>query len=542
MALKAFMLRHKIDLAKKNLEVLREKESGYVQRETELEAAITEAVTAEEQAACEAEVETFEAEHSANTAAIADLEEEIRDLEEQLAEEERQQDVEPAPAAAQPEERTERREANIMPETRNRFGLTEEILRREDNAAFLAEVRSAIKERRNITNAGLLVSDTFLGIIKENVINYSKLYRHVYVRRLNGEGKLAVMGTVPEAVWEACCSIINEITLGINQVTVDCNKVAAFIPVCNSIIDDSDIALASEIIQALLIALGKALDKAILYGTGSGMPLGVYTRLSQTSQPASYPANAPAWVDLHTSNKLSIANTVTGIALFQTLMLDSAVMSGKYSRGELIWCMNDTTYKYLKAQGMSVNAAGQIVSAVEGQMPGAGGIVEVLDFIPNYNIVAGYFDLYLLADRQGMVVDSSNLPRFIEDETVFRARGRFDGLPVIASAFAAFAINSADFSGVTFAEDTANTPAYVILSAGALAVTAASGTNHSKQLTAIVLNAAGQKLDADVTWASSVEAKATVDTTGKVTGAASGSTVVSATAGTAVGVCNVTVS
>ena len=542
MALKALMLRHKIDLAKKNLEVLREKESGYVQRETELEAAITEAVTAEEQAACEAEVETFEAERSANTAAIADLEEEIRDLEEQLAEEERQQDVEPAPEAAQPEERTERREANIMPETRNRFGLTEDILRREDNAAFLAEVRSAIKERRNITNAGLLVSDTFLGIIKENVIDYSKLYRHVYVRRLNGEGKLAVMGTVPEAVWEACCGILNEITLGINQVTVDCNKVAAFIPVCNSIITDSDIALASEIIQALLIALGKALDKAILYGTGSGMPLGVYTRLAQTSQPASYPTNAPAWVDLHTSNKLSIANTVTGISLFQTLMLDSAVMSGKYSRGELVWCMNDTTYKYLKAQGMSVNAAGQIVSAVDGQMPAAGGIVEVLDFIPNYNIIAGYFDLYLLADRQGMVVDSSNLPRFIEDETVFRVRGRYDGLPVIANAFAAFAINSADFSAPTFAADAANTPAYVILSAGALAVTAATGTNHSKQLTAIVLNAAGQKIDASVTWASSVEAKATVDTTGKVTGAASGSTVVSATAGTAVGVCNVTVS
>ena len=57
MALKALMLRHKIDLAKKNLEALREKEAGYAQRETELAAAIAEAVTAEEQAACEAEVE-----------------------------------------------------------------------------------------------------------------------------------------------------------------------------------------------------------------------------------------------------------------------------------------------------------------------------------------------------------------------------------------------------------------------------------------------------------------------------------------------------
>ncbi|MBO5669963.1 MAG: Ig-like domain-containing protein, partial [Clostridia bacterium] len=45
-----------------------------------------------------------------------------------------------------------------------------------------------------------------------------------------------------------------------------------------------------------------------------------------------------------------------------------------------------------------------------------------------------------------------------------------------------------------------------------------------------------------VTWASSAEAKATVSSSGLVTGAASGSTVITATCGDAVAVCNVTVS
>lgn len=536
MALRALMLRKKIDLKQKELEALRAKTEEFDTRSSELEAAINEVTEgdAEAQAVIDGEIEAYEAERAAHDQAIADLEKEIGELENDLAAEELRQDTTPVESTKKPEER---KEEKIMIE-RNKFGITREMMSREDVKDFIGTLTTCIKEKRALNNAGLLIPEVFLGIVRENVINYSKLYRHTYLRRLNGEGKLTIMGTIPEAVWTACCANINEIDLGFADAVVDCNKVAAFVPVCNTIIEDSEIDIASQLVEALSIAIGKALDKAILYGTGSGMPLGVYTRLAQTSQPAGYPATARTWVDLHTSNILTIANTVTGTGLFQTIMLDSAVMSGKYSRGEIVWVMNELTYKFLKAQGMSVNAAGAIVSAVDGQMPGVGGIVEVLDFVPNYNIIGGYFDCYLLAERAGVNIESAPLTKFIEDETLFRAKARYDGQPVIAEAFVALAINSASAAGADMAADTANSPAFIQLNKTAATLATTTGT---LQLKASVLNANGQKVDAAITWASSNTAKATVSDSGLVTGKASGSTVITATAGDAVAVCNVTV-
>ena len=65
------------------------------------------------------------------------------------------------------------------------------------------------------------------------------------------------------------------------------------------------------------------MDKAILYGKGTGMPLGIVPRLAQQSAPANYPANAPAWVDLHTTNIKQIGgesvpmDTIMPVSLIQ---------------------------------------------------------------------------------------------------------------------------------------------------------------------------------------------------------------------------------
>ena len=539
MALKSLMLRKKIDLKTKELETLRASEEEFKTREAEIEAAIADANDEESQGVVDEAIEALNNDRSAHMSKIADLEKEIGELEAELKTEERAAEDTAAPAVIPAEPtKTEERKVEVKMEKRNRFGLSNEIVTETRAAEFLSVIRDCVNEKRSLTNAGLNIPDVFLGLIKENVINYSKLYRHVYLRSLSGDGKLSIMGNIPEAVWVECCGNINELDLGFARATVDCNKVAGFFPVCNAILEDSDIDLAAQIIEALSIAIGKALDKAILYGSGSGMPLGVYTRLAQTSQPAGYPATARAWVDLHTSNLLSIANTVTGVDLFKTIMIDSAVASGKYSRGDMVWVMNETTYKFLRAQGMSVNAAGAIVSAVDGSMPGVGGIVEVLDFIPNYNIIGGYFDLYLLGERQAITVESAPMVKWTEDETLFRGKARYDGLPVIAEGFLGLAINSASFSAPSFAADVANTPAFVQLDKGAVTLATTTGT---AQLHARILNAYGQEVDGTITWASSTPGKATVSDSGKITGVAAGSTVVTATCGDAVAVCNVTV-
>lgn len=453
MALKALMLRKQIDGKKKELDLLRAKDADFVKREADLEAAITEAETEEEQATVSEAIDSFNEEKQAHESAKADLEREVGELENDLAAEEREQEVEPA----KPEEKREEKKVMATAEKRNRFGITEEFVQREAVQAFLTECRTAMKEKRALTNVGLTIPQEFLGILRENLENYSKLYRHVNVRRIGGEGRMVIMGTIPEAVWTECCANLNELDLGFNDVEVDCNKVAGYFAVCNAVLEDSDVNLASELIAALGQAIGLALDKAILYGTGTKMPLGVVTRLAQTQAPAGYPATARPWVDLHTSNIKSIAASVKDADLFKNIVLDSGAIKGKYSRGEKVWVMNETTYTTLIANAMTVTSGGAIVAGVNGTMPVVGGIIEVLNFVPDNVIIAGYFDLYLLAERAGIQLNNSEHVRFLADETVYKGTARYDGQPVIAEAFAAIGINGVTPNAtMTFASDTAN--------------------------------------------------------------------------------------
>ena len=342
-------------------------------------------------------------------------------------------------------------------ETREKINVQENFVQREDVKEFLTNVRDVISEKRALTNAGLTVPTVMLGLIRENIERFSKLYDKVFVRRLSGNGRLNIMGTIPEAVWTECCANLNEMDLVFNNVEIDCNKVGAFIPVCNAILEDSDVDLANEILTAIGQAIGLALDKAILYGTGVKMPLGIVTRLAQTAEPADYPPTARTWVDLHTSNIKSIAAATTGVALFQELLVDSGAAKGKYSRGAKFWAMNETTYTKLVAESMSINASGAIVSGVNGTMPVIGGDLVVLDFIPDNVIIGGYGDLYLLGERRGVALNRSEHARFIQDQTVFKGTARYDGQPSIAEGFVAIGIGGTTPSAtMSFAPDTAN--------------------------------------------------------------------------------------
>lgn len=463
MALRALMLRKELDQLNKQLAELRTKAEGFTAREAELETAINEAETDEERNTVSEAVEAFENEREEVTGEIAGLEERVSGIESELEALEENQDPAPAPAA-DPEPKPENRERGFtIMNKRNIFRsmdvqTRDALFAREDVTNFLTQVRTAIKEKRAITGGGLLVPEVFLGLIRENIMEYSKLYKHVNVRQIGGNGTVVVMGTIPEAVWTDCCANLNELDLTFNDAEVACWRVGGYFDVCNATLEDSDIDLASELLTVLGQAIGLALDKAILFGLGTRMPLGVFTRLAQTAAPADYPATARPWADLHTSNVKSIAASVKGIDLFRTFLTDTAAAKGKYSRGEKVWVMNETTYTALVAAAMSIDAGGAIVAGVNGQMPVIGGVIEVLDFVPDNVIIGGYFDLYLLAERAGTRLDQSEHVHFIQDRTVFRGTARYDGLPVIAEGFVAIGINGTtpSASGITFAPDTAN--------------------------------------------------------------------------------------
>lgn len=455
MALKVLMLRKKLDEANKKLSALRSKEDEFTKREEELATAIEEAETEEEQKTVEDAVAEFETERAQNTTDISALTETIAQIEADIATEEARQDTTP-----KAEERKEVKPMNTRSKIFAKLNMEQRaaMFERQDVKDFLARAREAITNKRAITNAGLLIPKVFIGLLRENIEDYSKLYKHVFVRPVNGTAREVVMGTIPEGVWTEMCATLNELSLGFNDVEVDGYKVGGFFAICNATLEDSDIDLAGEILTALAQAIGLALDKAILYGTGTKMPLGVVTRLAQTEEPANYSETERAWADLHTSNIISISTANTeGIKLFKNIIIASGAAKGKYARGEKVWCMNESTRTRLLAEGLSINAAGAIVSGMNGTMPVVGGVAEVLSFIPDNVIIGGYFELYLLAERAGTSLAQSEHVRFIQDQTVFKGTARYDGKPVIAEGFVAIGINGVTPTAVmTFASDTAN--------------------------------------------------------------------------------------
>lgn len=469
--LKILMLKRQLDAKRSELKALEEKDADFQTREAELETAIGEVEpgNAEQEAAVTAEVDAFEADKAAHETAKQTLSADIENLETELADLERQ-----APAPKTPETREKVRgdvhmetQINIrsLPMGRRAFDALpmerrEAIVAQQDVQEFLGQLRGMKGQNRAVTGAELTIPVVFLELISENMYRYSKLLNRVRVRNVRGEARQTIAGIVPEAVWTEMCGAINELTFTFGQVTLDSYKVAGYVPVCNSILEDNDINLASWIVEMISESIGLAEDKAILYGKGaaSKMPLGIVTRLAQQSQPSDYPANAPAWEDLHTSNIKQIGgSSVTGAQFWAQLMEATGATYTRYSRGELFWAMNSKTYATLRSKVITFTATGDIASNIFGVLPIITGDVDILEFMPDGDIVGGYGDLYLWVQRAGMTIEQSREVQFIQDNTVFRGKARADGMPIIPGAFVAININNqAVTTTMDFAAHTAN--------------------------------------------------------------------------------------
>lgn len=469
--LKQILLRKKLDElraqmtdAEETRANLAERRAAMKLREEELEQAVGEVnadTTDEDKSALDEETAKWEADDAALSNEENENEETTRKLQEKIDDLQRELDEldKRSAAAAKVPEKEERKDEKIM-NTRKFFGMNmqerDAFFARQDVKDFLTRVRELGGQKRAVTGSELLIPTVVLDLLRENITETSKLYKHVNVRSVPGKARQNVMGTIPEAVWTEMCAKLNELALSFSGVEVDGYKVGGYIPVCNALLEDSDIDLATEIISVLGKAIGLALDKAILYGTGVKMPMGIVTRLTQSVDPNNQKSSIP-WTNLSASNVLSITGKMDA-ALFKEIVLASGAAKGKYSTGGKFWVMNENTQTKLIANSLSINAAGAITAGQMNTMPVIGGAIETLSFIPDDVIIGGYGDLYLLAERAGAALAQSEHVRFVEDQTVFKGTARYDGIPVIAEGFVAIGIGGTKptAGAVTFAEDTAN--------------------------------------------------------------------------------------
>lgn len=449
MALKTLILRNKLDIKKKSLQELRDKDPDFEKREKELEDAINEMdeeTSEEDRKTVEQQAEEFQKDKDKHEEDKKNLETEIEGIEEEIRKEEEKQ---PKP---EPEEgRSRKGEGERMMETRGKvpgsfFGMSmqerDAMMARNDVKEFITRIRQCIKEKRALTNVGLTIPDIMLPMIRQVATETSKLIRYVTVRPVGGTSRQNIMGEIPEGIWDEMCASIKELDLAFYNMEMDGYKVSGYFAVCNAILEDSDVNLAAEFINALGKAIGKAVDKAILYGKNVKMPMGIVTSILTKTAPDGYPATGRAWEDISTSHVVT-GKSATGIALFQDIVTSSGIIDNDYDTGEIVWVMNKKTHTKLIAESMGANSAAAITAGMNNSMPVIGGPIVELKYIPDDTVIFGYFKNYVLAERAGTKIAQSEHVKFLEDQTVFKGTARYDGDLAIREAFAVYGIGKA---------------------------------------------------------------------------------------------------
>ena len=507
MALKVLLLRKKLNEQNAELAKLRTTQAGYAKREAELEKDIEAAATEEEKAAVEEAVTAFEDEKQATEDAIAAATEAIDSLTEQIDELETAAqdaagsitgDTPPADDGGDKNRargNIKKRGARTMiPETREMLhGIELRTLRaqvqRSDVTDFLQRVRDLMGQKRSVKGAELGIPETLLPILRDTTERYSKLYSHLHVTPLKGKARQNIAGAIPEAVWTEATAKLNELDIDFSQIEMDGYMVGGFVVIPNSTLEDDDnLELLATVIDYLGQAIGKAVDKAAVYGDGDKKPVGFVHRLFLSAKPGWWGSQQADFTDLHTSNVLKLdLYEKDGVAFFRPLIAALGKAKPNYSNGQLVWVMNRTTHMDLMARAMSWNSAATLLAGMDDTMPVIGGTIVELDFMADYDVAGGFMDLERWVERSGATIDYSDIPLFIQNCTTFKGLQRFDGKPVFGEAFVIVNYNNTEpVTSLSFAPDYNGDPATLVISAavpasGSTTLTV-SGVTGSKQM------------------------------------------------------------
>lgn len=487
MALRQLVITKKLQALRKKLDDLKAKDAEFEQRkaelktrEAELEAAVNEVTDEtpdEDKAAVDESVEAFEKDQEAlnsdieaNDSEKKKLEEEIQQLQAELDELNERAKTPPVYIPEKSEQRGVERSMKTRMKLFDSIEQRDAFFAREEVRQFISAIRDI--KTRGVTNGSLTVPDIMLEVLRNNFEQYSKLAKYVNVKPVKGNARQNIMGAAPEGVWMEAEGAFNELDMSLNQIEVDGFMLGGIIWVSNNLLKDSDIALGSEIMEQLGKAIGKGADRAIIYGTGVKMPLGIVTRLAQSSKPDNWGTYAPEWKDLRTSNlkKLNI-NSQTGEAFFAPLIEALGAAKPDYSDGRAFWAMNRKTHINIMAKALAFNAAAALVAGINNQMPIIGGDIVELEFIDDNEIIGGFGSAYLLAEREGAAIEVSEHAKFAQHQTGFKGYARYDGMPVFGEAFVMVSFDNTDAETTsTFPFDYANTDL------GELTVTSEAGT------------------------------------------------------------------
>lgn len=499
MALKVLMLRSRLTPLLAELQAFEATRAGFAAREAELERDIADAQTDEERSVVSAAVDAFEQERSTNAAEIARVQQAIDAINDEIRSLE---DAQTPPPASQPNNdpgaTNHKRSVQPMPiiDTERRwFGLSyqqrDALLAQDSTKEFLQRFRQLRAQQNSATGAELGIPTEFMQILRDLTYQNSKLWPYIHSESIRGNARQNIVGTGAEAVWSEMLANINEITLDFTQLEMDGYMLAGYMAISNAVLqDDSDLQLLTSILNAMGEANARAMDKAIVYGTGKKMPVGFITRLAASAKPDWWNNDQGDFSDLHSSHilKLDIDST-SGAAFFGTLIESLGIADPKYSDGRVFWVMNRKTHIKLMAKALAFDASAALAAGINNTFPIIGGDIVELEFMADNDIAGGFGSLMRMVEREGMSIASSDIPLFLRNMTVFRSIGRYDGKPARGEAFVLVNFhNTQPTTSISFAPDLANEKL------GTLIVTTAAGTSTSGDTTVTVAGNGSGKL------------------------------------------------
>lgn len=414
MSLKQLKISKSLELKRAALKAMEVKAADILTRSETTQAALAEAVSEEDLNLLETEIAALETEQTAFDTEKKTVEDEIAALETEL------QEVE-ARADKTKTEKT-RTKGGLENMEVNRLQVREllktgEYYKRSDVIEFYEK----FKNLRAVTGAELLIPEVVINRIMEILGDYSTLYPLVEKIRIKGTARILLDTDTSAAQWIEMNAALPVGDVGTTTyLDFDGWKVGKVTFIDNFMIQDSIINLDDYISRKIARAISLALDAAILNGTGAAgkQPIGIIP---------SIPVGNRQTITLGADTKF--AEFLKPIGLIDT---------GEDAVGEISAVMKRSTYynRFLD-YSINLNDAGTYSGSLPNvTRPDILGIPVVFNNnMAEDQVLYGEFQQYTLVERENIAIDSSDQIRFIEDQTAFRGKGRFDGKPVKAEAF-----------------------------------------------------------------------------------------------------------
>lgn len=291
-----------------------------------------------------------------------------------------------------------------------------------------------------ITNPGGLnfLQTTVADFIAETVEELGLVAKEVNRIDLAGEGNLLIPTFNPKlsSTWVANSAQYAELTAlegGINGVTLNPQKVGAFVTVRPDFLNKLSANRLTFILRILADAQARAYDLAILNGTGSGVqPTGM------------------------NQNSLNVTTHFeAGANAFDTLLnAMSAVSDRRAGRNRDMRIFMNTAAKneFVKLERSLSNDRTNILETGVDSMTIGGNKVIITDAIVNTNgtapanktsvVTVGYANQYYWGESAKPKVQTDHSIGFLSGNTVIRVDGMADGKPAFNDAFAKFTVTT----------------------------------------------------------------------------------------------------